>query len=111
MDVILVHSHYDAAHLAAVQAEMLTLGAPAIRGVFFEEGCDVWVALEGCHRLRAAHALGLMPTMIEVEYDDTTTTEDIGIYHQDNLTIVELLARHIDNDQILCFEEDVLIFV
>lgn len=76
MRVALLHNHYDESHLADVVAEMQTLGAPAIHAVWMD--CyGHWVALEGCHRLRAAARLSLTPEIIEVEYsDDTFETDD-----------------------------------
>lgn len=72
MDIALVHAHFDADHLEAVKAEMQTRGAPVIRAVWMEV-YGTWVALEGCHRIRAAHALGLTPVIDEVEYSDELT--------------------------------------
>lgn len=69
MRIALVNDHYDAARLEAVKVEMLTLGAPVIHAVWM--GCyDMYAALEGCHRIRAAKALGLEPTIEEVDYSD-----------------------------------------
>lgn len=57
----------EAAKLGAVKAEMQTLGAPVIRVV----NCgDYYMALEGCHRIAAAHALGLTPELVVYEQGD-----------------------------------------
>jgi hypothetical protein len=78
MQVALVHEHFDESHLAQVVEEMKQLGAPTIRAVWME--CyNVWAALEGCHRLRAAHVLGITPEIDEVDYSEETTTADLGI--------------------------------
>jgi hypothetical protein len=69
MQVILLHDHYDRAHLEAVKAEMETLGAPTVKALY-DAANDVWMALEGCHRIRAAHELGLTPEMVECDDDD-----------------------------------------
>lgn len=53
--------------LAEVVAEMRSLGAPTIR-VWWAG--DHWRALEGSHRLAAAHALGLVPEFVEMRLDD-----------------------------------------
>ena len=58
MTMIYALNHTTANHLAAVTAEMETLGAPTIRVV---DCGDHYIALEGSHRLAAAHALGLEP--------------------------------------------------
>ena len=77
MTIALLHKHYDSNKLAAVNTEMQTLGAPVIKAVWME--CwSMWVALEGCHRLRAAHELGLEPEIEEVEYSDEMITMDSG---------------------------------
>ncbi|MDD2794397.1 hypothetical protein [Acidocella sp.] len=91
MHIILPHAHFDAAHLEAVKAEMLTLGAPAILAI---DCGDHYVALEGAHRIRAAHDLGLTPVIIEVEYDADAETDDVapGSY-QDNYTLAEIVGR------------------
>ena len=73
MQIALVHEHFDQAHLEKVKAEMLVLGAPVIRAVWMEV-YGVWAALEGCHRIRSAAELGLVPVIEEVEYSDETVT-------------------------------------
>lgn len=69
MNIALVHKHYNEAHLEAVKAEMIELGAPKIRAVWMES-LGHFAAIEGCHRIRAAKALGMTPEIIEVEYSD-----------------------------------------
>lgn len=63
----------DADHLNAVTDEMLTLGAPTIRVV---DCGDYYMALEGSHRLAAAHALGLVPELVILEQDEEIEPED-----------------------------------
>lgn len=76
MKIILPHDHYDVEHLETVKAEMQDLGAPTIKAVWME--CyGAWVALEGCHRIRAAAELGLMPEIDEIEWSDTIKTDDV----------------------------------
>ena len=67
MTMIYALNHTTATHLAAVTAEMETLGAPTIRVV---DCGDHYMALEGSHRLAAAHALGLEPTLEIYDQDD-----------------------------------------
>lgn len=66
--IVLLHNHFDAAHLEAVKAEMLTKGAPTIRvyDLGFDNLCQ---AIEGCHRLRACEALGITPNLEYVDAD------------------------------------------
>lgn len=59
--VHLLHYKYDPAHLADVTDEMRRRGAPRIRATLHD---GQWFAHEGCHRLRAALALGVAPVMI-----------------------------------------------
>lgn len=77
MKIALLHKHYDSSKLAAVTAQMQSMGAPTIKAVYMPNW-DMWVALEGCHRLRAAHAIGFTPEIQEVEYSDDFTSMDDG---------------------------------
>jgi hypothetical protein len=77
MKVALLHRHYNEDHLASVIEEMRTLGSPTIKAVWMETW-QMWVALEGCHRLRAAEALGLMPQIEEMDYSDEIIVMDDG---------------------------------
>lgn len=65
--IVLLHKHYDPDHLLDVIAQMRTLGTPTIRAVCTDPD-GVYVALEGCHRIRAAKILGLVPVIDEVGY-------------------------------------------
>lgn len=69
MYITLLHSHFDQDKLDAITAEMRTLGAPTIRAVCTDPD-GMYVALEGCHRIRAAKILGLVPVIDEIEYSD-----------------------------------------
>ncbi len=91
MIIILPHAHYDAGKLAAVTVEMKAMGAPTIKAI---DCGDHYVALEGTHRIRAAHALGLVPVIEAVEYDADAETDDVapGSY-QDNYTLAEIVAE------------------
>jgi len=61
-----IHAPF-AEKLATVKAEMEALGAPTIRVV---DCGDHYMALEGSHRLAAAHALGLEPILTVIDQDD-----------------------------------------
>ena len=92
MKIILAHNHYDDEHLTAVTSEMATLGAPTIKAIYLD--CyGAWMALEGCHRLRAAHALGITPIIDEQEWDCDKLASDYGTEWQDDVTIEALTDR------------------
>ena len=98
MKIALIHNHYDEAHLAAVIEEMKTLGAPVIKAVWME--CyGHYAALEGCHRIRAAKALGLVPEIEDVEYSDELVE---GM--QDNMTIAQV-ADSSNESEVISFED------
>lgn len=98
MKIALVHNHYDEAHLTAVIEEMKTLGAPTVKAVWME--CyGHFAALEGCHRIRAAKALGLVPEIEEVEYSDELVE---GM--QDDVT-VEQIADSSNESEVVEFED------
>jgi len=61
-------------HLADVIETMKALGSPEIKACF--DGEAYW-ALEGSHRIAAAHALGLVPVIIEVDPEDVIFNADI----------------------------------
>lgn len=77
MTIALAHKHFDADHLETVKAEMQALGAPSIRA-FWSDLYGVWLAVEGCHRIRAAHALGLEPVIVAVTTDGEIDVEVDG---------------------------------
>ncbi len=74
MNIALLHNHYNQEQLEKVQAEMMVLGAPTIRAIW-SEMYETWMAVEGCHRLRAAHALGLTPIIEDVTNEETITIQ------------------------------------
>ena len=90
MEIALMHKHFDAQHLDDVKAEMVNLGAPTIKAVWME--CwGVWAALEGCHRIRAAEELGMIPEIEEIEYSEDVTLEDLGVDDSgDGFTVAEI---------------------
>jgi len=66
MMIYTIHAPFPE-RLEEVKAEMLRLGAPKIRVVHCG---DHYQALEGSHRIAAAHALGLKPELVVYEQDD-----------------------------------------
>lgn len=72
---IIVPNAIDDKHYAEVKEYMAKAGAPVIKAVYM--ACwDMWVALEGSHRIHAAKELGLEPVIEEIEYSD----EDMNLY-------------------------------
>ena len=90
MKTILMHNEYREEHLAAVIEQMRTLGAPTLRAVWIE-AYGAWMLLEGCHRARAAKALGLSINIDAVEFVAEMTTTDLGLDCQDEMTMEELV--------------------
>lgn len=89
--VILFHEHSDADKLASVIAEMRVLGAPEIRAYWSDTDRE-WYAMEGSHRLRAAHALGLTPRLVPVPLD-AEISEETGYDTQDATTPADVIER------------------
>lgn len=77
MTIALLHKHYNEKHLEEVANEMATLGAPSIKAIW-SELYGVWLAVEGCHRIRAAKQLGLEPIIDDISDDETVTMEIDG---------------------------------
>lgn len=75
--ILLFHDHFDPQQLDKVQTEMQTLGAPTIRCIW-SEMWGLWLAVEGCHRLRAAQALGLTPVIKDVSNQKTVSIQCDG---------------------------------
>ena len=95
MEIYLVHDHYDKNHLEEVKTEMLKLGAPTIRVIDMGEG--LFAAIEGCHRLRAAAALGIIPDLNVLDYDavaDLDVTDPALGLDLDNpgMTVADLVS-------------------
>ena len=80
MMIVAPHRTFDstADHLADVTAEMRKRGAPVIHALW-HEGWGVWLALEGSHRLHAAHDLGLTPSIVALDWDTTVDLDELGL--------------------------------
>ena len=74
MEIALLHKHYSNEHLNEVIAEMQMIGSPKIRAIW-SEMFGIWMAVEGCHRLRAAQQLGLTPEIIDISADENATIQ------------------------------------
>lgn len=85
MQIALLHKHYTAEHLAEVKSEMTKLGSPTIRAIWSEVyGC--WMAVEGCHRIRAAKELGLTPIIKNISDQKSATIQQDGGNAKVNVT-------------------------
>jgi hypothetical protein len=82
----------EAGKLEKVKAEMLQLGAPAIQVV---ECGDCYIALEGSHRLAAAHELGLTPRLIIKDQHDIVDVRVYDWYEPANWSGIEYLASEV----------------
>ena len=61
-------------HLEEVKEQMVLLGPPKIEVV---DCGDYYMALDGSHRLAAAHALGIVPELVIWDPEDTI---DVSLY-------------------------------
>jgi len=68
--IVLLHNHFDSAHLAAVIGEMKKMGPPTVRAYDLGFG-GLIQAVEGCHRLRACEDLGIAPVIEIVQPEET----------------------------------------
>ena len=106
MYIALLHGHYSEEHLKAVRTEMETLGAPTIKAIYNEvEG--VWMACEGCHRIRAAKELGIAPIIEDVTECETVTIDWDGDPDTEIevAEIAEILSGRMSRTEIVSFEE------
>ena len=104
MRIALVTNVYETEKVEVVKKEMLTLGAPEINAVWME--CyGHWVAIEGCHRLRAAFELGLVPEINEIEYSDEMCSTVKGYDGDEDYQISEICDDS-HNAVVLNFMED-----
>lgn len=109
-NVILLHASFDQQHLDEVISEMQTLGTPTVR-VIWSEVYGAYLALEGCHRIRAAKQLGLVPVFEEVEFEDVTeVVNDVcdGILEDDDTfeTIIDRAVNSANRGGMIEFDEE-----
>lgn len=84
MTMIILPNAIDPSHLAEVRAAMEQLGAPTIRAI---DAGDHLIAIEGSHRIQAAHDLGLAVNVEIVDEDgeidlDTLDWDDYGWFDE-----------------------------
>jgi ribose 5-phosphate isomerase RpiB len=78
MKIYLTHDHYEEKHLNEVIDEMKTSGSPIIKVTIIDEDEEIYQAIEGCHRLRAAEILNMIPEIIILNDDMTIEDAEIG---------------------------------
>ncbi len=106
MEIALYHSHYNQDHLKAVQAEMQKRGAPTIKAIW-SEVYNMWMAVEGCHRIRAAKALGLTPKIDDISNQDTVIIQIDGDDEEVSITdLAEELTDAVWQATTIDFEDD-----
>lgn len=99
MEIVLLHNHYCEQKLEEVKKEMTELGAPTVMA--YDLGFDgLYQAIEGSHRLRAAHELGLTPNIFLVDADTQISELNLDVDYLDGDTVQTL--GDIDNVKI-CF--------
>lgn len=77
--VYLIHD-IDQDKLDAVKADMASMGAPTIRVV---DCGDHYMAIEGTHRLQAAHDLGVQPDFVVLAQDDMLDASSLDMDYFD----------------------------
>lgn len=94
MRIALLHKHYNNDHLEEVKNEMQKRGAPVVRAIW-SETYETWMAVEGCHRIRAAKDLGLTPIIKDISGNKTAIIQDDG----ENVKVkVADLAKRLNDD-------------
>lgn len=88
--------YFETGHLAHVIEEMRTQGPPTIRVMLQPDG--TYHALEGSHRVAAAHYLGLEPKLVveipecgdELERFWSTITDRLPVYEFPSIFVLKL---------------------
>lgn len=97
MSIAVIAPHcvkHSSTHYANVRAYMQAHGAPTIRAWWSgDEGA--WIAIEGSHRLAAAHALGVEPVIEDVGASDEERAEAL---RSSDIDDGDLYGRKWDDD-------------
>lgn len=93
LTIALLHAEYNKVHLEEVKDIMRKKGAPTIRAIW-SDFYGLWLAIEGCHRIRAAKELGLIPKIKDVSGQKTVTCQLRG----ENVKIAVPKLREMLND-------------
>lgn len=98
--LVLIHAHYDRAHLDAVKSEMVRRGPPTLRAM---EAAGVVYLLEGSHRARAAAELGLEINLEMIDYpeDDSIRLCDLVPGLDSDNEVREIVGRGAMSDEVI----------
>lgn len=106
MEIALYHNHYTEQHLEEVKAEMVKRGAPVIRAIW-SEAYGMWMAVEGCHRIRAAKALGIVPVIKDISNSKTVIIQIDGCNEKVNVAqLAEELTDQAYKAEVISFGEE-----
>lgn len=106
MEIILTHKHFEQSHLEEVKNTMTTMGAPKIKAIW-SEIYGAWLAVEGCHRIRAAKELNLIPEIIDISEDETVIMQIDGEDEEVNVSdLLEELTENAPKTDYISFEEE-----
>ena len=106
LSIALLHRDFETEKLEEVKAIMAAKGQPTIRAIW-SESYGLWLAIEGCHRLRAAQELGLTPIIKDISSQKTVSYQSDG--ETVKLTRIDLLMMLNDGagkTAILDFEDE-----
>ncbi len=102
MRVLLFHDHYDENHLQEVIEEMKKFGVPTIKA--YETDRNYYMAVEGCHRLRACQVLKVTPVIEKLNWNDTVIIDLDG--SDTEIEVSELIEEYHSGKTEICFDED-----
>jgi hypothetical protein len=105
MTFALVHKEFDEDHLEEVKEIMKRKGAPVIRCIW-SEVYGLWLAIEGCHRIRAAKELGLIPVVKDISENKTAKLQwEHDIITMPVTELLETLTDYAPSSVLIDFED------
>lgn len=106
MTIALYHKHYDENHLAEVKEIMKVKGAPVIRAIW-SDIYGMWMAIEGCHRIRAAKELGIIPVIKDISKQKHVTLQSDGYNTKVSVSsLLKDLTESAYKCEVINFEEE-----
>ena len=88
---IILRNKTEKKHLEKIIDEMKILGTPTIKA-FYDESENMYIAINGSHRLMACKHLGLTPELEEVEYSSEEFEDD-----DKDITSIEIIVDSAPN--------------